>query len=148
MFHVIRADNSDPAALGARDYFHQLGPSDDARLAESTGGGADTGRIREDFGSTVLHDTGDFPGTLDGWFIYNVRATAGHFSIYKYTTAGGAQVAYTTGTNTVSFSSAPRLGNRGQNSDYLWLSGAIHSGLLTTDERASVIATFLARYGI
>jgi hypothetical protein len=148
MFHVIRADNFDPAGLGDRDYFHQLGPSDDARLAESTGGGADTGRIREDFGSTVLHDTGDFPGTLDGWFIYNVRATAGHFSIYKYTTAGGAQVAYTTGTNTVSFSSAPRLGNRGQNSDYLWLSGAIHSGLLTTDERASVIATFLARYAI
>jgi hypothetical protein len=148
MFHVIRADNSDPAALGARDYFHQLGPSDDARLAESTGGGADTGRVREDFGSTVLRDTGDFPGTLDGWFIYNVRATAGHYSIYKYTTAGGAQVAYSSGTNTVSFSAAPRLGNRGQNSDYLWLSGAIHSGLLTTDERASVIATFLTRYAI
>jgi hypothetical protein len=140
---VLKANNGDPASLGDRDYFHQLGPSDDTRLALSTGGGANSGQIREDIGSSALHDTGDITGSLASWFVYRVRFAAGHYRIYV-----NGVLEYSSDTNTVAFNAAPKFGNRGQNSQLLWLEDACHNVLLTTEEAALNLATLQARYGI
>jgi hypothetical protein len=139
---VVKGNAGDPTT-GSRDYSWQLGPSDDAKWGVTTGGGAGTGQIQEDFGSTVMHSTGDVTGALNTWRVYNVRAKAGHFSVY----VDGIEE-YSTGTNTVSFSAAPMIGNRGNNSHVHIAEIAIHSSLLTSAERAMVLAALQDRWAL
>jgi hypothetical protein len=134
LFILLKGDNGDPTALNDRQYSWQLGPSDDAKWADGVGA-ADTGHIYEDFGSNSMHDLGDAPGSLATWRVYNVRAAAG-----SYKAALDGSDFYTAGVNTVQFSAAPKMGNRGQNSQIQVLVIAIHSVILTSTERADVVA--------
>jgi hypothetical protein len=138
---VVRSNSGDPGT-SSRDYSWTMGthtgPGNQPRWALS-----DTGEIREDFGSTVIHATGDVTGSLASWRIYNVRATGGHFSIW----VDGVEE-YSTGTNTVAFSTAPKMGSRSENSHIHVAEIAIHSALLTTVERAAVLAALEARWAL
>jgi hypothetical protein len=146
LFVVVRGNTGDPAT-NDRTFSWTMGthtgPGNQPRWALSTGGGADTGEIREDFGSTVIHATGDITGALDDWRIYNVRAKDGHFSIHL----DGVEE-YSTGTNTAAFSTAPKMGSRSENSHIHVAEIAIHSALLTTAERALVLAALQDRWGL
>jgi hypothetical protein len=146
LFLVVKGNAGDPATNDRNHswtFGTHTGPGNQPRWALSTGGGADTGEIREDFGSTVIHATGDVTGALDDWRIYNVRAKDGHFSIYL----DGVEE-YSTGTNTVAFSATPKLGSRSENSHFHFAEGAIHETLLTTAERALVLAKLQERWAL
>jgi hypothetical protein len=146
LFVVVRSNSGDPGT-SSRDYSWTMGthtgPGNQPRWALSTGGGANTGEIREDFGSTSIHATGDVTGSLASWRIYNVRATAGHFSIYV-----DEVEEYSTGVNTVAFSTAPKMGSRSENSHIHVAEIAIHNVILTSAERAAVVAKLRDRWGL
>jgi hypothetical protein len=119
------------------------GPNNQSRWALSTGGGALTGEIREDFGSDTIRATGDIVGVdLTDWHIYNVRATTGSLII-----ALDEVVVGSTG-NVVAWSSAPKMGSRSENSHVHVAEIAIHNVILTSAERAAVVAKLRDRWGL
>jgi hypothetical protein len=144
LFMVVKGNDGDPNANTRDGSWSFGGTTSDSRWAEDTGGGAGTGQIKEDFGSTVAHATGDVTGSLASWRIYNVRAKAGHYAIY----VDGVEE-YSSSSNTVAWAAAPELGNRSdKNSHFHFAEGSIHSSILTTAERALVIAAIEARWGL
>jgi hypothetical protein len=143
---VVRAAGGDPNShFNGIDWYEKcwtLGPgTGTARWARHDSGTADTGGISEDFGSSVTRDLGDAPGSLAGFRIYNVRAATG-----QWVAALDGTVFYTDTSNTVQFSTAPWMGDGGANIDICEI--VLYSNILTTDERALVLAALQSRWGL
>jgi hypothetical protein len=149
LYIVVRAAGGDPnghfSGISWADGCWKMGPgaSGSARWARHDSGTANTGGISEDFGSSVLRDLGDAPGSLAGFRIYNVRAASG-----QWQAALDGTVFFSTTTNTVSFSTSPSMGqeSKGCNIDVAEI--AIASVIYTTDERALVLSELQSRWGL
>ncbi len=68
------------------------------------------GKIYDGWGSTVRKSTGADPPALTNWHVYEVRSASGVWSNYF----NGSQL-FTTGTNTVGWSTAPKIGRTNVN---------------------------------
>jgi hypothetical protein len=144
LFVVVAGFQTDPTT--DRKYNWIMGPHSgpDNQPQWAAGSGAtDSGHIVEDFGSSVLRDLGDAPGSLLDWHVFNVRAGDA-----QWVAALDGSILLSTGTNTVSFATAPRMGSVSENSLILVAEIAIHDAILTTDERALVLAALQARWGL
>ena len=151
VFIVVKGDNRDPAYLDDRYHSWRLGPSEhDAHWAEppflnawSVATSSGSGLLKEDFGTQSVRSIGNPPGSLADWRIYNVRAASDEWAV-----AFEGSTIYVDTTNNVSFSTQPRLGARGNNSDFLMAEFALHNVKLTAAERSAVVTKLRERWGL
>jgi hypothetical protein len=112
--------------------------------------GADTvfpwtdGTIYDAWGSTVRKTTANPSPALTSWFIYCVQSASGLWRNY----VNGGAVLYTTGTNTVTFDTAPKIGS---DAGLYFLDGDIaeiivYNTQLSTSDMNSVGNYLVAKY--
>ena len=104
------------------------------------------GSVYDSFGSTVRYNLGNPPGVINAWHLYNASTAPGSWIARK----DGVQF-FSTGTNTVSFGSAPNLGRSMPAG--VPFSGAIaemliYPSVLSTTTRTAVEGYLQAKYGI
>ena len=109
------------------------------------------GKIYDGFGATARKTTNNPTTSLTGWVLYNNRsASASWVSSINAATSGNDF--FSTGTNTVGWGTAPRIGFSATNNHYVrgWIADVIFYGRILDDttERKAVIHAYLNnRYG-
>lgn len=99
-FMVVRVKNDPP--IGANSGFINFGTS-----GSNIHFPWESGNIFDDFGCNTRRDTGNPATTLAQWNLYGVLTKTNNWT----SRLNGTQL-FTTGTNTVSFSSTPKLGSK------------------------------------
>ena len=103
------------------------------------------GKIYDKWGSTSRKDAITVSG-LNSWHVYEVRTASGAWSCHK----DGTQL-HSTGTNTVGWGSAPKVGRVSTNSKYiegLYAEVIFYSAVLSSSDRWDTVHTYLNnKYG-
>jgi len=134
-FAVLILDN-DPVSHNAAPPHGDWEASDDSYYPFSG-----DGKIYDKFGTTVRKDAITYTGSLASWHVYEIRTASGAWSNYK----NGTQL-FTTGTNTVGYGTAPKIGRVTTNSKTL--QGLIaeiifYSSVLSSSDRFNTVHTYL-----
>jgi hypothetical protein len=144
IFILVKVD-ADPPAGVAQSGLWSFGNSGDSVHFPYT-----SGVVYDDFGSTVRKDTGDPTLSLSSAFrLYNVSTASG-----AWTSRVDGTQHFTTATNTVGWSTAPRLGSSSDNTKFLdgdiaeiALYNAVLSGGDRTDFQDYITAKWFAAAG-
>ena len=141
-FVVIKLNN-DPPALVAQSGLDKTGNTANVTLYPQT-----SGVIADSFGRTTrIASAGDpAPGILTNWHIYDRISTATEWT----SILNGTQL-FTTGTNTVGWNTAPRIGGdttAGSYIDGILCAWILFSRKLTTSEQTSMKNYLATKYAI
>jgi hypothetical protein len=105
-----------------------------------------TGKVYDDFGSSVEQEVGNPATDLTAWNVYNVRSATNNWSAELNVD----DLTFSTATNTPAFSATPEFGDSGtrQSWDGSLALCLICSSLLTAGERAAVLEAIETYYGL
>ncbi|HNC56658.1 MAG TPA: phage tail protein [Leptospiraceae bacterium] len=141
---IIMKAASDPATSNIKGNYGVFG-SDTTQIQHVP---FTDGTIYDGFGSTARKNTGNPTNNLASFFLYNVSTKANLFTVR----INGSQH-YTTNTNTVGWTTTPRLGGQAGNFSSAGFDGyiaaiIIYNRVLNSSERAAVRAYCAAKYSV
>jgi hypothetical protein len=140
-FVVIKAEADPPGDPPGNGLWHLGSASSSSHVpyADAT--------IYDAFGTTARKTTGDPATALTSWRLYNAVSASGEWTSF----IDGTQH-YTTGTNTVGFTNAPRLGGSFDSASYYWVGQIaefiLFSSKLSGTDKTNLEAYFASRYGL
>lgn len=140
-FIVAKADADPAATVNAGPFIAQGQTSTGSHVPWSDG------NVYDSWGSTARKTVGNPTPSLASWRYINVRSASGAWTWHL----DGTQI-FTTGTNTVGFSHAPRMAYTNHGSGRSWPGDVafvlMTSAILSTDDRATIVTYIQGAFGL